>query len=235
MQFIIIHVGKCSGTALKKSLITHNIKARYIHHANEINPKPIIPSDLIKENNTDKFIFCIRHPIDRFISAFNFKYTHGILKKMKDHFEGEIEGFNYFKTVNNLAENLYDENGNENEYAFKFCSKCDHIIYGLYHYLHNFDNTHNIKIIRHEHLYNDYKNIFKKDISLPNKNLQPNYISKFSSVSKTEISKKAYSNLKRFLKKDMDIIEKLAKYGCISEEYKDFCLNQIPNNIIVTN
>ena len=43
-----------------------------------------------------------------------------------------------------------------------------------------------------------------------------------------------YNNLKRFLKKDMDIIERLEKYNLIPKEYKEFCLNKLPNNIILT-
>ena len=43
-----------------------------------------------------------------------------------------------------------------------------------------------------------------------------------------------YNNLKRFLKKDMDIIERLEKYNLITKEYKEFCLNELPNNIILT-
>ena len=42
-----------------------------------------------------------------------------------------------------------------------------------------------------------------------------------------------YANLKNFLKKDLEIIEKLAKDNLITEEYRDYCVNQLPNNIIL--
>jgi len=239
MLYIVIHVGKCSGTPFTRSLRSHKIRFNVIHHANIPNPDPIIPNNLIKGKGRDdyQFIFCIRHPIDRLISAFNFRYTRGIIRKENDHFEGEIEGFEYFKTIQNLAENLYNEDGSENLKAINFCSSCDHIKYGLHHYLNNFNETYNIRVIKHEHLQEDYKNVFNKDILLPDHNVQQNFISKINSshrkYTKIEITKKMYNNLKRFLKKDMDIIERLEKYNLITKEYKEFCLNELPDNIIL--
>ncbi|MAP67653.1 MAG: hypothetical protein CMF80_08155 [Candidatus Marinimicrobia bacterium] len=238
MNYIIIHVGKCSGTVLNISLKYHKISFKVIHHANERNPVPIIPNNLTNGKGDYQFIFCIRHPIDRFISAFNFKYTRLIIRGKRDHFKGEIEGFKYFETIQKLAENLYNNDGSENLKAINFCSNCDHIKYGLHHYLNNFNETYNIRVIRHEYLKEDYKNIFNKDIHLPEKNAQPNFISdinsSFQKYTKIEITKKMYNNLKRFLKKDMDIIERLEKYNLITKEYKEFCLNKLPNNIILT-
>ena len=238
MNYIIIHVGKCSGTALTYSLTYHKISFISIHHANNRNPEPIIPKNLINGKCDYQFIFTIRHPIDRLISAFNFKYTRGIIRRGNDHFEGEIEGFKYFKTIQNLAENLYNKDGSENLEAINFCFNCDHINYGLHHYLNNFNETYNIRVIRHEYLKEDYKNIFNKNIILPEENTQPNFISninsKYRNYTKIEITKKMYNNLKRFLKKDMDIIERLEKYNLITKEYKEFCLNKLPNNIILT-
>ena len=237
MKYIIIHVGKCSGTALKHSLKYHRINYYDIHHSSNVNPKPIIPNNLISGVDNYQFLFCIRHPIDRLISAFNFKYTRVIIRKGKDYFNGEVEGFKYFKTIQNLAENLYNDDGSENLIAMKFCSNCDHIKYGLHHYLNNFNENYNIKIIRHEYLKEDYKNIFNKHMYLEDKSLQPNFISNVQSdyqkQTKIEITKKMYNNLKRFLKKDLEMIERLEMYNLITKEYKEFCLNKLPNNIIL--
>lgn len=236
MNYILIHVGKCSGTAVKNSLIKHKIDIQIVHHCNKrCENDHIIPEHFIKKINNCQFIFCIRHPIDRMISAFNFKYTRGIIRKGQDHFDGEIDGFKYFKTIQNLAENLYNDDGSENKKAITFCSNCDHIAYGLHHYLNNFNKNHNIRVIRHEYLKQDYKNVFNKDIYLETENYQPNFISnidsKFRKENKMEFTKKAYNNLKRFLNKDFNIIERLAKYNLITNEYKDFCLNKLPDNI----
>jgi len=46
MNYIIIHVGKCSGTVLRKSLKYHKISFKGIHHENKRNPVPIIPNNL---------------------------------------------------------------------------------------------------------------------------------------------------------------------------------------------
>lgn len=238
MNYIIIHVGKCSGTALQISLRYHKISFKLIHHANNCNPRPIIPNKLTNGKDNYQFIFCIRHPIDRLISAFNYKYTRRIIEKAGAQFKPENEGLKYFETIQKLAENLYNEDGSENLEAINFCSNCDHINYGLHHYLNNFNESYNIRVIRHEYLKEDYKNIFNKDIHLPEKNVRPNFISNINSslqkYKEIEITKKMYNNLKRYLKKDMDIIERLEKYNLITKEYKEFCLNKLPNNIILT-
>lgn len=240
MNYIVIHVGKCSGSAVNQSMTNDKINYYEIHHANIYDPEPIIPDNLIKGIDNYQFIFTIRHPIDRFISAFNYKYTHGIILKMDDHFEGEIEGFEYFKTIQNLAENLYNDDGSENLRAINFCSSCDHIIYGLHHYFNNFNETYNIRVIRHEYLKEDYKNIFNLDLSCDTHHLQANFISAYNGDNKLlkgneiKITKKMYNNLKRFLKKDMDMIERLEKYNLITKEYKEFCLNELPDHIILT-
>ena len=237
MKYILIHVGKCSGSVLSESMAYHKINFKVIHHANKRNPNQIIPNNLINGEGNCQFIFSIRHPMARLISAFNFKYTRGIIRGGRDNFDGEIEGFKYFKTIQNLAENLYNQDGSENSKAIKFCFNCDHINYGLHHYLNNFNETYNIKVVRHEYLKEDYKNIFNRDIHLPEKSIRPNFISKYNSCfrkdTKIEITKKMYNNLKRFLKKDMDIIERLEKYNLITKEYKDYCLNELPDNIIL--
>ena len=237
MKNIIIHIGKCSGTLLQYNLDLSKIDYTSIHHANQINPEPIIPEKLINGEDNYQLIFCIRHPIDRFISAFNFKFTLTVIKKVPHYFKGELEGFRYFKTVQNLLEKLYNDDGSVNIKAIDFCSKCDHISYGLHHYLKNFNNNYNIRIIRHENSQEDYKKIFNKEMFIPDNNLRPNFKSKIKSDIKLdstiEITKKAYNNLKRFLKKDMEIITRLEEYNLITPEYKDFCLNKLPDNIII--
>ena len=237
MVLILIHVGKCSGTALYESLQTHKISFKKIHHANQRVPRPILPTQIINNNDNCQFIICIRHPIDRMISAFNYKYTRVILRGIPDYFEGEREGFEYFKNIQTLAENLYNDDGTENSKAVQFCSNCDHIAYGLYHYLQNFNKHHNIKVIRHESLKEDYKQIFNRDLEVRKKSYQPNFISsidsKFRKNEKIKITRKAYSNLKKFLKQDYQIIDRFADYSLISPQYRDFCHHQLPNNIVL--
>ena len=243
MKYIIIHVGKCSGTALCYSLRQQKINYSKIHHAFRINPPEVSPEIFIEKYPDCQFIFCIRHPIDRIISAFNFKYTRVVIRKCKRHRRRggqnslEKEGLEYFKTIQNFAESLYNDDETLNEKAIKFIPYCDHIAFGLHHYLNNFNETHNIKIIRHENLKEDYKNIFDKDINIPDYSLQPNFVSnidsKYKKTSEIQITKKAYNNLKKYLKKDFDIIDRLEKYNLITKEYKDYCFNKLPENIVI--
>ena len=63
----------------------------------------------------------------------------------------------------------------------------------------------------------------------------PNFMSAYNGKgTEIKITKKMYNNLKRYLKKDMDIIERLEKYNLITKEYKEFCLNELPDHIILT-
>jgi hypothetical protein len=243
-MLIFIHIGKCSGTAIRKSLENYKIKFKVVHHYNQICPNEIIPRHFRKKYKKPIFLFCIRNPIDRIISSFYFKYKRRIIDKCnplpKDskktgclNFNKEIAGLNFYKTIENLAINLYNEDDSKNKNAFEFCSECDHISYGLDHYLkHFFYKNHNIKIIRHEFLKEDYKKCFDKDIKIKNVNYQPNIVSHMN-CNKIEISQKAYDNLKKFLKKDFEIIEKLADRKLISKEYKNYCINELPEHIIV--
>ena len=251
---ILIHVGKCSGTIVSKSMLYHNLLDNKfsIHYANQHKKPSFRPKKFLKKYKlhfrkyNHQFIVCIRHPIDRFISAFYFKYTRIFINKSNKHNSKiETKGFKKFNTIQKLAENLYNEDGSENITATQFCNNSDHLSYGLHHYLGNFSETKlNIKVIRHEFLNDDYKTIFKKDLHVEKiQNEQPNILSKINPghndnvdkfwFNKIELSKKAYHNLLKFLKADLEVIQSLSDSNLISDEYRDYCLYNLPDHIIV--
>jgi hypothetical protein len=64
-----------------------------------------------------------------------------------------------------LAESLYNKDGTPNNEAQRFALLgCDHLKFGLDHYLCNFEKEHNVKVIRHEFIDDDFHNIFNKNI-----------------------------------------------------------------------
>lgn len=219
-NIILIHVGKCSGTFLELNLQKININYQVVHHANEpYDTQSPQPNLLAEQYNTTKFICTFRHPIDRWVSTFNFKYDLAVTKNRKEQqWDGERKGLLKYYTANNLAEQLYDNNGNPNADVHNFAANgCDHFKFNLNHYLCNFDENHDIKVIRHEHVDDDFLKTFNVEITKINKKLRPN------PKSKDKISMIAYNNLKRFLKEEYDLIDNFASFGFISEEYRQFC------------
>jgi hypothetical protein len=93
--FTLIHIGKSGGTTVKGELKRHNIKFKECHVS-----KPIY-------NPGEKYIIVIRNPIQRFISAFNWRFF--LLfdrKEQQDRFQGEKELLQKYNTVDKLAEEL---------------------------------------------------------------------------------------------------------------------------------
>ena len=74
MDFTIIHIGKCGGSAVYNTLQKHNIKYSYIHY--NFNHKKF------KENH--KYLIMLRNPISRFISAFNWRYKLVLIDKKQE-------------------------------------------------------------------------------------------------------------------------------------------------------
>ena len=219
MKVILIHIGKCSG-----SLIQYNLKRDYItyatvHHSGNRPPAPSPnPDSLLQKYPGYQFICGVRHPIDRWVSAFNFCYTRAVIQKTCDCRKDEIEGFRRYKTAQNMAENLYDSEGKPNARAQAFArAKSDHMPFGMNHYLKHFNRHHKMCIIRHEHIKTDFESRFEKPFRYPDKQLQ------YNEKRYDTISLQAYHNLKRFLKEEFDTIDRLYSYGWIDKEYRELC------------
>lgn len=150
----------------------------------------------MKNKYPDSQLICtLRHPVDRWISAFNFKRNRCLLNSIYcRYWKGEKSGFTKYKTANQLAEELYDEDGNINEHVYNFAlNGCDHMKFGIYHYLKNIKENHNIIILKHENIKIDYEKYICNNMDIPTKQCQPNP-KRFD-----KISQKAYENLKKFL------------------------------------
>jgi len=155
----IIHIGKCGGGSLTQELKKNKIK--YICcHCN----KPII-------KNNFKYTILIRDPINRFISAFNWNMFRSTTEegynfqgmKIQSNIKEVSAYFNYWKNINNFAENLYDKYGNINDMALKLIKNSRHLNLNINYYLQDilsFLNTDNCNIIRYEYYNDDIKSIF---------------------------------------------------------------------------
>lgn len=192
-KFTLIHIGKCGGSTLEKHFQTNKITFDNVHIR-----KPIY-------NTRAKYIILIRNPIQRFISAFNWRYKLVVEDEtQKNRFRGERQVLTYYKTANNLAENIGSFNIDE--------TYIHHIKENIHYYLG--DILKNCKkeniacVLTTENLDKDMKQHFGFENTIHEKN---NPMDK-------QISESAYTNLKQYLHKDYECIDALYKLGCLTEE-----------------
>ena len=205
IDFILIHIGKCGGNTLNTTL--KNLKYKF-------KKKHIQP---INFNPNRKYIIVIRNPISRFISAFNWRmYNVCDTRTQEDRFKGEASLLKKFKTVNALAESLYDSDGtlriNLSEKHFYI----HHIYEDINFYIGNFLNICNPEniygVILTETITNDLKRLFNVD-TIPHMLKNKQYDKKLSELG--------YSNLKKYLHKDYSCIDKMYSMKLITKEQYD--------------
>jgi len=144
----LIHIGKCGGSTVISMLKQNKIKYNKIHIT-----KPIF-------NNHDKYLIVLRNPIERFISAFNWRYKLVVIDKIQNkRFIGEKEVLQKYKSVNTLAENIREFNINE--------TYIHHIKENISFYLDDFlkdcRKENIIGVVITEKLNSDMKHIFGID------------------------------------------------------------------------
>ena len=106
-KLFLIHVGKCGGASLNKSLHKSDVKfEKWVHIV-----QPPVSAD-------NRYMIVTRAPIARALSAFNWRY-HLVIETaaQPDRFPGEREILMYYKSLNALAEALYFEDGTDNALA----------------------------------------------------------------------------------------------------------------------
>tara|TARA_B100001758_G_scaffold247925_1_gene268604 strand:+ start:5937 stop:6686 length:750 start_codon:yes stop_codon:yes gene_type:complete len=241
----LIHIGKCGGSYIK-----HTLTIPEYHFWNTSVKEPIYKLN-------EKYIIWIRHPIKRFISAFNHSHSIITTRKTKKQIpsinkntspvpEREIKkirtgtAFNkiydflisYFKSPNHLAESLTSDNITEKKNAILLMNNTtEHIYKGIGWYLQNGE------FVKHKHkqilFVGSIENI-KQDCKTVCKLLNINFIShnpiRVNNNNNTFLSNKAITNLMNFYKNtDYKAIQELYKYNFISEELFDSYQNYTNN------
>ena len=200
-NLVFIHIGKCGGSTVGSELRSHNIKFTGIHITK------------VKYDSTKKYIIVIRNPIQRFISAFNWRYDIVCYKKLQQNrFKNEKNILNKYKNIDNLCQdlklnqNIFNGNKNSGNYIH-------HLREDIFFYLEKFIDECPKKqifgIICTETLKKDIKNIFNINV-IKHKNNNKKY--------DKNISDENYQILKSYLKNDYNIIDKMYKYGWINNE-----------------
>jgi len=204
---ILIHIGKCGGRTLKEGIINakRNGEVFVVHIT-----KPIYRPDL-------KYIIVARNPIARLNSAFWWRYnlvvTDGI---QKNRFKGEYEVLVKYKTLNNLAEDLYFEDGSSNLNVHQEIRKIHHIHEDISFYLEELltkcHSNQIIAVLMQENLNNDILRVFgyKNDI----------HLHRNPAVRKGDfqLSDRAMKNLLKFFWKDYKALVKLYCWGKIDRD-----------------
>jgi hypothetical protein len=199
----LIHIGKCGGSSVLKLLRNLNYNINHIHVS-----KPEF--DINK-----KYIITIRNPVDRFISAFNWRYHKVITtKEQKNRYKGEKKLLEYYGNVNALAEDLYKPNGKLN---IKLSSKryyIHHLYEDINFYLGSFLNNCKKNNIRAVLLTETLDDDLKKKFGIPKKNVPHKLKNKIYSKYLSDLG---LSNLKRWLRKDYKCINRLFKKKIITK------------------
>lgn len=202
-----IHIGKTGGSALKSSLKNHTQGNHYylFLHNHNIKLKHIPKGD--------KIIFFLRHPVSRFISAFNSKKRRNLGEGRYKHLGIEANFAkitSYFSTPSELAEALSSESTDLKNLALFALENIQHFK-SVFDYLHSkkyvISRQSDIILIGYqETLSNDFNEI-KKILNMPN---QIQLISDELQAHKTpkhyskKMSSLAISNIENYYKFDIE-------------------------------
>jgi hypothetical protein len=98
----ILHIGKTGGTALKAALAPFAAEGKFVLHGHETRCRDCPPGAGI--------FFVVRHPVDRFVSAFNSRLRRGRPRFDYPWRLRQALVFSLFRSANALAEGLGSRN-----------------------------------------------------------------------------------------------------------------------------
>ncbi len=203
---VLIHVGKCGGSTLRGA-IKHSKKVKItgVMHIR----KPFAT----KQN----FYIVLRDPISRCISAFNWRYKLVVEdRKQHDRFDGEHEILSKYKTLNALAEKLYDDTGKlDKEIASDF-ERIHHLHERISFYLEDFLKEVNERRIKGVFMQETLNDDIQEILGVAPEEINTSKQHKTNSgLTLTTAGKR---NLVRYIQSDYQCILKLYQYGHIKEE-----------------
>lgn len=128
-RLIFVHIGKCGGASLRKAIDDSLIiqkRFRTVERVHIRKPKVVKGA---------KYLIVLRNPIERAISAFNWRFSLVVESgAQKNRFPGEFEILLKYRSINVLAESLY-VNGYPNAAAISEFRKIHHLKESISFYL----------------------------------------------------------------------------------------------------
>lgn len=212
---VYVHIGKCGGGSLWRAIRNSKLVRRTFNNVVRVHmAKPPILKNA-------KYLIVVRNPIERTVSAFNWRYNIVVENGGPENVNGECQALTKYKTINNLAESLYDADGELNEDAVEALYSIDHMKQNIEYYLSDLlDHINQEKIFALmttelldediEH-YLSFKNKYRVHQSRPFK-------------SGIKLSHLARQNLEKFCKNEYATLRKLFNIIDISEEKKQLLL-----------
>ena len=226
-----IHIGKCGGSSIRAALVSKQLLKHptgYISEKDYNLTRSLLPLDIewIHCNRTyidDRLsnYVCLRNPIDRFVSAFNWIYYRVTtptyapnLYKCYVNCHPTVEDFAFYDNdVNKMAEQLYDDDGTLNEKAHAIITgppMGNQMSWDITFYLEELVNSEIefVGVIAFPTLNEDTKHHLGIELGHFKKN----------QVGNKTLSETGYRNLRRYLDTDFQCIEVLYKKGYMTEK-----------------
>lgn len=212
----VVHIGKCGGSTVKSllnqsSLLAERFESVVTTHISKV-----------KYSKNHNYLIIIRNPIDRAISAFNWRY-HLVVEteRQRNRFRGEWQILKNYSTLNSLSEKLYDSN---NAFLNKRVSAefrtIHHLREDISYYLSNMlqyvQPGQVYGIIMQHSLADDCKSLLGTSTDIACRNEHGSSVD----LSKKELSVLARKNLRRFLHQDFVCILKLYNLGLM--DWRDY-------------
>ncbi|MEL5879408.1 hypothetical protein [Cereibacter sphaeroides] len=135
MPYHLVHVGKCAGESVIRSL-RPQVPDLHVYHVRDANLR--LADAVLRRDPSDIFIVLTRDPVARFVSAFEWdfhsKSIDGDGRRLRNEVWGRI--FEAFRTANDLAEALTDPASDRRQLAFSaFTASKLHMQFDLGWYL----------------------------------------------------------------------------------------------------
>jgi hypothetical protein len=205
-DLVVIHIGKCAGATVRKELNAAGMAHSEVHVS-----KPIYYPD-------KRYLILLRNPVDRFVSAFNWRsriIAEGLYKKSRKGIEAEKRVFHRFLTAEQAALALFLSDGSPDFDVWRQLNCIGHVSMNIDFYLRSFlhlcDRKSLIGVVSVETLNSDMQRLFSVGVSsFEHRNSTPGL--------NTQLSGLARSYLVRYLHSDYKCIMRLADFGLIPEE-----------------
>ena len=214
---LYVHIGKCGGATLDKAIKDSPIVEGLFSsvHKVHIRKPPILKNA--------SYAIVVRNPIDRAISAFNWRYKLVVIDERQKHrFDGEYDVLKKYGTLNALSEQLYKEGVLNLAVADEF-QKIHHLKENISFYLKPLLDkvlpSQIFAVFATESLDDDIAKILgiRNDVKIHQN-------SKYVSDEKKFLSELAYRNLKLYLKDDYAYLSKLLTMNTTSSTKENILL-----------
>ena len=209
-----VHIGKCGGSTLQKAMAQSPVLAARFTSVRHIHTR----RPVYKRHN--QYVFVVRNPIDRALSAFNWRYHLVVASKRKrERFVGEHAALETYQTLNALAEALYDD-GKLNQHVVEAYRTIQHLKHDIAYYLDPLLNH-----LRPDQIFAVLcQHTLDQDIAtyLGVENTQKvHYNAAQTDSARMFLSDQARQNLGTFLAPDYKCIERLGKLFPLGEKNLD--------------